>query len=209
MSSSLVQLVYKIKCAHRTLSQLLKRASLTLSLHLLINLSLYGFIAFWKVLELHCSTFHFQMLKKKPGKSRIIGCFSIHYLLAGFYFMCITVKRHWAISRLLFSLAVGLDINHEGKMGRIDLILAIYHYSSGLNLAKPPFSWIEVHVPTQELHQMLQGKGRNQHCIYLRLNNISNSGLYKDFWEVLRHSKRGQQTSRWLTLQDKPFCKQQ
>lgn len=44
------------------------------------------------------------------------------------------------IKRLRFRLAVGLDINHMGKMGRIDLILAIYHYSSGLNLAKPLFS---------------------------------------------------------------------
>lgn len=94
-------------------------------------------------------------------------------------------------------------------MGRIDLILAIYHYSADLNLAKPPFSWIEVHVPTLELHQMLQSKGRNQHCIYLGLNNKSNSDLYKDFWEVLCHSKRDQQTLPWLTLQEKPLRKQQ
>lgn len=48
-----------------------------------------------------------------------------------------------------------------GKMDRIDLIFTIHHYSSGLNLAKTPFSSIEVPISTQVLHQMLHSKGRN------------------------------------------------
>lgn len=145
-------------------------------------------------MNLHYSPFHFQTLKK-PGKSTIIGCFRVHYLLADFYFIRISVRRQWAIiiKWLSFSLAVGLAINHTGKPDRINLIFTIHHYSSGLNLAKAPFSSREMPVSYTGIAQMLHSKERNWLYIYLRLNNKCNSKPYKDFQGDLCCSKWGQQ----------------